>query len=47
MNAKMLGKTANGGVVCECCIAPSWRKTMKRGTKRRERQAWKKDVRLS
>lgn len=41
---KMIGQTANNGVICKCCIAPSWKTTLKRAAKRRERQNWKKEV---
>jgi hypothetical protein len=41
---KMLGKTRNTNVGCACCIAPSWKKTLKRAAKRRERQQWKKEI---
>lgn len=42
---KMIGKTPFGkNVICRCCLAPSWRKTVKRAAKRSERNAWKRNL---
>jgi hypothetical protein len=44
--AKMIGKTPVGksGVICKCCVPPSWRLVNKRAAKRRERNNWKKEI---